>query len=79
MQCVTTGAIAAGATATGLRAWLHLHRPGWATPHRMKAATAVVLVFGVLAAGVSASPSTPSPSGADAQQSPPAGSVRVSP
>jgi hypothetical protein len=58
MQCVTTGVVAAGATATGLRAWLHTHQPAWATPARMKAMTAAILTLGVLAAGVSTSPAS---------------------
>ena len=58
MQCVTPGVVAAGATATGLRAWLNTHKPAWATPPRMKAMTAAILTLGVLAAGVSTSPAS---------------------
>ncbi|MBN8867556.1 MAG: hypothetical protein J0H98_08375 [Solirubrobacterales bacterium] len=56
MQCVTGATVAAGATATGLRAWLNVHRPHWITARRMKALTATMLTLGVLAAGLSASP-----------------------
>jgi len=66
MQCVTTGVVAAGATATGLRAWLNTHKPAWATPRRMKAITAAILTLGVLAAGVSASPASSAPSSSPA-------------
>jgi len=52
MQCVTTGAVVAGAAATGLRAWLVQRRPGWATPRRLKLATACLLFCGVLAASL---------------------------
>jgi len=70
MQCVTGASVAAGAAATGLRAWLNVHRPVWATAGRMKAFTAAVLTLGVLAAGVSASPaSTSQPSDAVAADS----------
>jgi hypothetical protein len=61
MQCVTTGVVAAGATATGLRAWINTHKPAWATPPRMKAMTAALLTAGVLVAGVSASPASSNP------------------
>lgn len=50
MQCVA-GAMAAGAAATGLRAWLGARSPRWLTPGRMKATTVAILSFAVLAAG----------------------------
>ena len=51
MQCMAT-AMGAGAAATGLRAWLATHRAEWMTPLRLKRATAAILTFGVLAAGL---------------------------
>lgn len=51
MQCMAS-AMAAGAAATGMRAWLATRSPSWLTPRRLKAATAAVLTAGVLAAGV---------------------------
>ena len=52
MQCVTGAAVAAGATATGLRAWLHARSPGWLTGRRMRFVTACLLTLGVIAAGI---------------------------
>ncbi|MCB0870650.1 MAG: hypothetical protein KDB52_07455 [Solirubrobacterales bacterium] len=52
MQCVTGAAVAAGATATGLRAWLHTRAPDWLTAKRMKLITAGLLTVGVIAAGI---------------------------
>lgn len=40
------------ASATGIRAWLRLHRPAWITARRMKLVTAALLTLGVLAAGL---------------------------
>jgi len=51
-QCVAGASVAAVAGASGLRAWLNLHRPGWLTPRLMKATTACLLTLGVLAAGL---------------------------
>lgn len=51
MQCMI-GAMSAGATATGLRAWLVARRPRWLTPARRRRLTCVLLALGVLAAGV---------------------------
>jgi hypothetical protein len=51
MQCMM-GAMSAGATASGLRAWLVAHAPRWLTPHRQRRLTYMLLVLGVLAAGV---------------------------
>jgi len=51
-QCMATAATA-GAAATGLRAWIGVHQPGWITPRRLKAATAAILAAGVLAAAAS--------------------------
>jgi hypothetical protein len=51
MQCMAT-AVTVGAAATGIRAWLAARSPSWMTPRRLKAATAVILTVGVLAAGL---------------------------
>ena len=51
MQCMI-GAMSAGAGATGLRAWLIAHAPGWLTPARQRMLTRALLVLAVLAAGV---------------------------
>jgi hypothetical protein len=51
MQCMM-GAMAAGASASGLRAWLATWAPRWLTPRRQRFATRGLLVAGVLAAGV---------------------------
>ena len=51
MQCMM-GAMSAGATATGLRAWLVARRPPWLTPARQRRLTYMLLWMGVLAAGV---------------------------
>ena len=51
MQCMI-GAMSAGATATGLRAWLVARQPRWLTPSRQRRLTCMLLVVGVLAAGV---------------------------
>ena len=50
MQCMI-GAMSAGATATGLRAWLVARAPRWLTPHRQQRLTYLLLILGVLAAG----------------------------
>jgi len=50
MQCMI-GAMSAGATATGLRAWLIARAPRWLTPDRRRRLTYVLLALGVLAAG----------------------------
>lgn len=52
MQCVTGAAVAAGATATGLRAWLNARGPSWLTAKRMKVVTACLFTLGVIAAGI---------------------------
>lgn len=52
MQCVTGASVAAGATATGLIAWLHTRAPSWLTARRLKLATAFVVFLGVIAASV---------------------------
>jgi hypothetical protein len=46
------GAMAAGASASGLRAWLVAWAPRWLTPRRRRLATRGLLMAGVLAAGV---------------------------
>ncbi len=51
MQCMI-GAMSAGATATGLRAWLVARAPRWLTPDRQRRLTYVLLALGVLAAGM---------------------------
>ena len=51
MQCMV-GAMSAGATATGLRAWLIARAPRWLTPNRQRRLTRALLIAGVLAAGV---------------------------
>jgi hypothetical protein len=51
MQCIA-GAMTAGAAATGARAWLAAHAGHWLTPRRKRAATIVLVVGGVLSAGV---------------------------
>jgi hypothetical protein len=51
MQCMA-GAMAAGASASGLRAWLVARAPRWLTPRRRLLATRGLLVAGVLAAGI---------------------------
>ncbi len=60
MQCMAT-AMAAGAAATGLRAWIGARQPRWMTPRRLKLATAAILVIGVLAAGSQLAPTGSSP------------------
>lgn len=51
MQCMA-GAMAAGAGATGMRAWLFARAPAWLTERRRRIATRGLLVAGVLAAGL---------------------------
>lgn len=51
VQCIA-GAMAAGATATGARAWLAAHAGSWLTPARKRALTGLLLTAGVLSAGV---------------------------
>ena len=51
MNCMM-GAMSAGATATGLRAWLVARQPRWLTPSRQRRLTFMLLALGVLAAGV---------------------------
>lgn len=50
MQCMA-GAMAAGAGATGMRAWLVARAPAWLTDRRRRLATRGLLVAGLLAAG----------------------------
>lgn len=52
MQCVTGASVAAVATATGLRAWLSVHRPAWLTPPRLRLMTAGLVTAGVITAGI---------------------------
>jgi len=46
------GAMTAGASASGLRAWLVARSPRWLTPARQRRLTAVLVLLGVVAAGV---------------------------
>jgi len=52
MQCVTGAAIAATASATGLRAWLGTRRKRPLSPRLLKLITAVIVTAGVIAAGL---------------------------
>jgi hypothetical protein len=51
MQCIA-GAMTAGVAVTGSRAWLVARAGAWLTPRRKRALTGVLVVGGVLAAGV---------------------------
>lgn len=51
VQCMA-GAMAAGASATGIRAWLVARSPAWLTPDRRRRMTIGLIVCGVLAAGL---------------------------
>lgn len=51
MQCMA-GAMAAGASATGMRAWLVVRFGHLMTPARKRAITGALLVSGVLAASM---------------------------
>jgi hypothetical protein len=51
VQCIA-GAMTAGAAATGSRVWLVSRAGAWLTPRRKRALTGVLVVGGVLAAGV---------------------------
>jgi hypothetical protein len=51
MQCAATAAVAVG-SASGLRAWVRARGGGWATPRRMRALTAALVVVAVLVAGL---------------------------
>jgi hypothetical protein len=51
VQCIA-GAMTAGAAATGARSWLVARAGAWLTPGRKRAITTVLVVSGVLAAGV---------------------------
>lgn len=50
-QCMA-GAVAAGASATGIRAWLVARSPSWLTPARRRRLTVGLIVCGVLAGGL---------------------------
>jgi hypothetical protein len=50
MQCAATAAVAVG-SASGIRAWIRA-RGEWATPARMRALTAGLVVVAVLVAGL---------------------------
>ena len=52
MQCVTGVAVAATASATGLRAWIGSRRGRRPSPRVLRVITAVILTTGVLAAGL---------------------------
>lgn len=51
MQCMM-GAMAAGAGATGTRAWLIARAPVWLTPERRMLITRGLIAAGVLGAGL---------------------------
>ncbi len=51
MQCVA-GAMAAGAAATGTRAWVVSRAGAWLTPRRQALMTRALIAAGVVAAGV---------------------------
>lgn len=55
MQCMA-GAMAAGAGATGMRAWLVARAPRWLTPGRRTALTRGLLVAAVVGAGLVGAP-----------------------
>jgi hypothetical protein len=69
MQCMAT-AMTTGAAATGMRAWLATHQPGWMTPRRLKLATAAILAVGVLASGAHLAPNGSGPGTAQASPAP---------
>lgn len=75
MQCMAT-AMTVGAAATGGRVWLATRSPRWMTPRRFKAATAAILVIGVLAAGSSLSPGGGDDAGGQAPPPVTAGTAR---
>jgi len=51
-QCAASGAVAATAAATGARVWLAAHAPAWLTARRKRVLSGVLVVGGVLAAGL---------------------------
>ncbi|CAN5289753.1 hypothetical protein BH20ACT16_BH20ACT16_07020 [soil metagenome] len=51
IQCMA-GAMAAGAGASGMRAWIVARAPVWLTPRRRTLLTSGLLVAGVLGAGL---------------------------
>jgi hypothetical protein len=51
MQCIA-GAMAAGAAATGSRAWLVAHAGRWLTRRRRRAITSALIAVSVLGAGL---------------------------
>ncbi|HEX4345628.1 MAG TPA: hypothetical protein VHZ31_08710 [Solirubrobacteraceae bacterium] len=51
MQCMM-GAMSAGATASGTRAWLAARFPALLTPRRMRFVTPLLLVAGLLVASL---------------------------
>ena len=53
-QCAATGAVVATAGATGARVWLVAKAPALLTARRKRAVSAIVIVAGVLAAGIAA-------------------------
>ena len=52
MQCVTGAAVAATASATGLRAWLGARKGRRPSPRVMRLCTAAIVAGGVVAAGL---------------------------
>lgn len=61
MQCVAAASVAAGATATGLRAWISAHQPSWIGARGMKKITVGILLLGVIASGLVTTPSARNP------------------
>jgi hypothetical protein len=51
MQCML-GAMSAGATATGTRAWLKHMAPRWLTPKRMRAVSIALIAAALVASTV---------------------------
>lgn len=51
VQCMA-GAMAAGASATGMRAWLVARSPAWLTDTRRRALTVGLIACGVLAGAI---------------------------
>jgi hypothetical protein len=51
MQCAATAAVAVG-SASGIRSWIRGRGERWATPRRMQALTAGLVVVAVLVAGL---------------------------
>ena len=59
MQCLTGAAVAATASATGLRAWIGARKGHCPSPRAMKVVTALIVTGGVVAAGLAFQVSAP--------------------